>query len=292
MLSDIRKCRVCGEIKPITDYHKSSKGVNGRDSRCRDCKNKAKRERDKNPESKSKNKAYYTSEKYRERRRSLKRDKGGYEKLVQRSLDKIENKKRAGSRYISKEEAKEFGLPRYFDGSICKRGHISERYTSNSSCSECSIVNAKRSERVKNKKDYYESNKEKLIKQNVVRQRERYSESIEFKASVAARNMLKRVLRQGGRKKHGGSYEMLGYSREDLMDRMESLFSIDMSWENYGDWHIDHIKPVSWFIKNGITNPAEINALDNLQPLWAQDNYKKGDSVDCLQTMGVQCKNK
>jgi len=49
-----------------------------------------------------------------------------------------------------------------------------------------------------------------------------------------------------------------------------------MSWENYGfeGWHIDHIKPISAFDSTAIIK--EINSLDNLQPLWAKENFKKG----------------
>ena len=47
-----------------------------------------------------------------------------------------------------------------------------------------------------------------------------------------------------------------------------------MSWDNYGKWHVDHKKPISLFNKN---TPAHIvNALSNLQPLWAKDNLSKG----------------
>jgi len=40
-----------------------------------------------------------------------------------------------------------------------------------------------------------------------------------------------------------------------------------MSWDNYGEWHVDHIKPLISFDKN--THPSIVNALSNLQPLWA-----------------------
>ena len=48
-----------------------------------------------------------------------------------------------------------------------------------------------------------------------------------------------------------------------------------MNWENYGEWHIDHIIPVSKFSKD--TPMDVVNALDNLQPLWGIDNLKKGN---------------
>ena len=56
-----------------------------------------------------------------------------------------------------------------------------------------------------------------------------------------------------------------------------NLDGVPMTWDNYGEWHIDHIKPVSAFVKEGITDPKIINALDNLQPLWAEDNLRKGN---------------
>lgn len=42
-----------------------------------------------------------------------------------------------------------------------------------------------------------------------------------------------------------------------------------------GEWHIDHIQPVSKFDKN--TDVSVVNSLKNLQPLWAQENLSKSD---------------
>jgi len=50
-----------------------------------------------------------------------------------------------------------------------------------------------------------------------------------------------------------------------------------MSWENRGEWHIDHIKPVSSFDKS--EKMSVVNSLDNLQPLWAKDNLSKGSKI-------------
>lgn len=59
-----------------------------------------------------------------------------------------------------------------------------------------------------------------------------------------------------------------------------------MSWDNHSfeGWHIDHKKPIAAFIEEiediESVNQAEllnqINALDNLQPMWAKDNLSKG----------------
>lgn len=46
-----------------------------------------------------------------------------------------------------------------------------------------------------------------------------------------------------------------------------------MSWDNYGEWEIDHIRPLTSFDK--FATPSEVNALSNLQPLWKEDNIHK-----------------
>jgi len=63
-----------------------------------------------------------------------------------------------------------------------------------------------------------------------------------------------------------------------------------MSWENHGEWHIDHIKPVSSFDKDTPMNI--VNALSNLQPLWKttreingiiyEGNLNKGKKIKLL----------
>lgn len=69
---------------------------------------------------------------------------------------------------------------------------------------------------------------------------------------------------------------ILGYSRADFLEHIESLWLEGMSWLNRSEWHIDHIRPISSFIRDGITDVATINALSNLRPLWAKDNLSKG----------------
>jgi hypothetical protein len=50
-----------------------------------------------------------------------------------------------------------------------------------------------------------------------------------------------------------------------------------MSWDNYGEWHIDHIIPISVG-----KNKEEIEGLNhylNLRPLWAEENLKKSNKI-------------
>ena len=72
------------------------------------------------------------------------------------------------------------------------------------------------------------------------------------------------------------------YSIEELYNHLESQFTEGMSWDNMGEWHIDHIRPVASF--NYTTTECEdfkkCWALNNLQPLWAKDNMSKGNNWD------------
>lgn len=93
----------------------------------------------------------------------------------------------------------------------------------------------------------------------------------------AWRTILSNTLKRFGTDKMDKTINMLGYSSMDLKIHIESKFIEGMSWENYGEWHIDHIKPVSSF---DISTPMYIvNGLDNLQPLWKFDNLSKGKKM-------------
>ena len=64
-----------------------------------------------------------------------------------------------------------------------------------------------------------------------------------------------------------------------LRNYLEKQFKEGMTWENYGQWHIDHIIPLSSF---NLLDEKEVKKAihySNLQPLWAIDNLKKGNRI-------------
>ena len=76
---------------------------------------------------------------------------------------------------------------------------------------------------------------------------------------------------------------LLGCSIEELKVHLESGFYFHrthgvMSWDNYGEWEIDHIKPLASFNLKNTSDLAEALHFSNLQPLWRDDNQKKGGS--------------
>jgi len=95
---------------------------------------------------------------------------------------------------------------------------------------------------------------------------------------VLSHRMRRRLLSGLKSTKGGRSWqEVLGYSVADLRRHLERQFQPGMTWENIGQWHIDHIVPVSSF-KYQNENDPEFKAcwaLANLAPRWATENIRK-----------------
>ena len=73
-------------------------------------------------------------------------------------------------------------------------------------------------------------------------------------------------------------YQILGTDARGAKAHLEAQFQPGMSWENYGQWHVDHITPLA-----SAKTPEELVALchyTNLQPLWAADNIRKGAKIE------------
>jgi hypothetical protein len=94
---------------------------------------------------------------------------------------------------------------------------------------------------------------------------------------IVWRSMLYRTLKHLRKQKEGDTQTELGYSAYDLKSYLENIFKEGMSWENYGEWEIDHIIPLTLFDKNATC--CEVNALSNLQPLWKEDNIHKYNNI-------------
>ena len=94
---------------------------------------------------------------------------------------------------------------------------------------------------------------------------------------IAWRGCLMSAIKRLNGVKESSTIDMLGYTPLDLKIHIELLFLDGMSWENWGDWHIDHKYPVSKFDKD--TPMCIVNSLDNLQPLWASDNLSKSNKI-------------
>jgi len=100
-----------------------------------------------------------------------------------------------------------------------------------------------------------------------------YRENTLFRLSLNYRNRTSSAFRLGGYQKGTKTEKMLGIDFNSLNQYLENQFTKGMSWDNYGEWHIDHIIPLC-----AANTEEELKLLchhKNLQPLWAFDNISK-----------------
>ena len=91
------------------------------------------------------------------------------------------------------------------------------------------------------------------------------------------RSRLNKIIKSKDRKQR--SRDLFGADLEVVRDHLESKFMEGMSWDNYGEWHIDHIIPISTFDFSVESEIIRACHYTNLQPLWAKDNLRKRDKI-------------
>lgn len=91
------------------------------------------------------------------------------------------------------------------------------------------------------------------------------------------------LIRVALKKNKTGWRSSVGWTMPELKAHLEKHFRFGMSWDNYGKWHLDHIKPRSLFTFSSPQDPEfkECWALSNLQPLWAHENLSKNNTYPC-----------
>ena len=80
-----------------------------------------------------------------------------------------------------------------------------------------------------------------------------------------------------GKHKSKRTMELLDCTIDELWVHLESKFEPWMTRENYGLWHVDHIKACSKFDLTDAAQQRECFHWSNLQPLEAVVNIKKGN---------------
>ena len=101
-----------------------------------------------------------------------------------------------------------------------------------------------------------------------------YKKTPKFLVKRAARRRLRKIIKEKRASLHFN--KMIGCSPAALCHQLESKFLPGMSWANYGEWHIDHIKPCAMFDLSQDDQVIACFNHSNLQPLWAKDNIAKG----------------
>lgn len=198
---------------------------------------------------------------------------------------------------VTRTDAKNADASFYWDGQPCKRaGHISRRKTSSGGCWECDYGDQKekisadpmyRSERSASFKRWYEKNRDNYLYEQRERkksadsrawyrdyEKNRRATDIDYKLAKSLRDRLYKAVSRGD--KTDSAIALVGCTLNDLKLYLEDQFERGMNWANYGEWHIDHIRPCSSFDLSDVEQQQACFHYTNLRPLWGQDNIAKG----------------
>jgi transcription-repair coupling factor (superfamily II helicase) len=143
--------------------------------------------------------------------------------------------------------------------------------------------------KLKNKKRYAQRKKRMLadeefrkhINKKITKRRSiRYKTDPLYNFKKKLRNNIRNSFKRGGFTKETKTKEILGAEWEVIKEYFEKRFQEGMTWDNQGEWHIDHILPISTATSH--EDVIRLNHYTNLQPLWAEDNIKKSDELTPL----------
>jgi hypothetical protein len=129
--------------------------------------------------------------------------------------------------------------------------------------------------------EWRDNNREKVREWARNYERKRRAEDPKYRLAARTRTAVYTCLKEASVVKYRSTFDILGYTIEELMQHLEKQFTERMTWENYGEWHVDHIRPMASF---NFTSPEDEEfkacwSLDNLQPLWGPDNLSKGSKM-------------
>jgi hypothetical protein len=139
-------------------------------------------------------------------------------------------------------------------------------------------------------KSYFESengkaNHRKAIKKRLengkITEYARLKRSIDpnYKLSQSLTNRICNLIKKRKTVKSNHTFILLGCSLEHFKQHLESKFQEGMTFENYGEWHIDHYIPCTYFDLADPENQRICFNYRNLQPLWKKDNLSKKNKV-------------
>lgn len=236
----MKKCIRCNLLLSLDNFHLNNKSKDGHRSDCKVCrKNDNEKERIRIKEYRKTNKSYLeTNKKYKENNLE-------FVKNLKIDWSKSEKGKESRKNYYKNNSEK------------IKENNIQYRKDN------IDLIHKK--EKEKRKTDKYKKYKSIYLKNH----------KSKYPHIYAWRSILTNTLKRLNTNKSSSTLEILGYSSDDLKIHIESLFKEGMTWDNYGEWHIDHIKPVSLF--DNTEEVTVVNSLKNLQPLWAFENLSKGN---------------
>ncbi len=278
-MQETKACRICGVEYPATleYFHAAKKNRDGLHGWCKECK---KKDHIKNRDRRIK----MMRENYR-KNNPIEEIPEGYKRCSVcekiKPLDEEHFNKASRIKDGFKGQCKECRRQEYLNNKEHYLKRNKQRYEENKEeiSKKNKIYKEKHREWYRQKdREYYLKNKEEIKERSKQYLYNRTENDIGFKIYQRCRARLYQAVK--GYVKSARTLELIGCSVEYLLEHLENQFTEGMTWENYGEWHIDHIIPCSYFDFRKEEHQRWCFNYKNLQPLWAEDNYAKSNKID------------
>ena len=130
-------------------------------------------------------------------------------------------------------------------------------------------------------KEYRKNNVDKIRQIKRDYERNRKARDPLYKLISNFRTAIYQVLKESNVEKNKHYFDILQYTPKELVTHLENKFTDKMSWDNYGDWHVDHKLPITHYNiqEMGDSEFMKCWSLDNLQPMWGDENIKKSNKL-------------
>lgn len=183
-------------------------------------------------------------------------------------------------RKYNKEKIKERQKKWYQKNNEKARWYVKKYYQENIEIIKEKAKQFRQNNKEKNKeynKQWFQSNKQKITEIKRVYQKNKRQTNPLFKLRSNISSLIRVSMKRQGYTKCSKTFEILGCSYEEFKLHIEKQFKDGMNWENAGQWHYDHIYPVS--LAKDENDIIRLNHYTNFQPLWAEDNLKKSNKI-------------
>ena len=235
----MKYCKACNKVKPLDDFYKTW-------SICKECAKESRME------------SYYNKQGI------------SYKQAKERKAAKFKRLKREHATKVLLKYSRRHVKKCYSCGEYKNKSEYHKDSSSftglQSKCKSCNVVTYS---------ELTQEQKNAVIKRVSEWRKNKLSEDPVFKLKCNVRDYTRNYLNRRGITKNGSLSKAIGCSSEHLKEHMEKQFLKGMNWDNYGEWHIDHITPLS--TAKTEEEVLKLTHYTNLQPLWAEDNILKGD---------------
>jgi hypothetical protein len=248
----MKKCVKCNIEKELNQFNKNKRAKDNYSYSCKDCK---KLYYEKNKEIISENyKKYYEENKEILIERAKKYNKENKLKVTERKKTYYQDNKENVIK-INKQ---------YYQDNKEKLKKLKKIYSENNK---------------ENIKQYRIINKEKLKNYNKEYYLKRTNTDLFFKFKCNVRSLIRNSFKRGINKynKTTKTENILGCTIDEFRNYIYLQFKTGMSFENHGEWHLDHKVPIA--SAKTQEEVIKLNHYTNFQPLWAEDNLRKGSKV-------------